>query len=157
MALLWWPRSGHNLAVSQYFEIHPTHPQARLLRRAAEVVRDGAVIVYPTDTGYAFGCALSSKKGINALRKLKGIDEKHWKPLTMLVDGIPAFGRYGAMDNYWPNPPFKLWLMSWSFAADSKRPGFEPLQEVAADFQLEYHPPDEEIQFYIAYGSKAPD
>ncbi len=71
----------------------------RKLAPAVDALRKGQVIVYPTDTGYAFGCALSSKKGINALRKLKGIDEKHWKPLTMVVDGIPAFGRYGAMDN----------------------------------------------------------
>ena len=71
----------------------------RKLVPAVDALRKGKVIVYPTDTGYAFGCALSSPKGIAALRKLKGIDEKHWKPLTMLVDGFPAFGRYGAMDN----------------------------------------------------------
>jgi tRNA threonylcarbamoyl adenosine modification protein (Sua5/YciO/YrdC/YwlC family) len=71
----------------------------RKLQPAIEALRKGKVVVYPTDTGYAFGCALSSPKGIAALRKLKGIDEKHWKPLTMLVDGLPAFGRYGSMDN----------------------------------------------------------
>ena len=48
----------------------------RKLAPAIESLRKGEVIVYPTDTGYAFGCALSSKRGINALRRLKGIDEK---------------------------------------------------------------------------------
>jgi len=65
-------------------------------------------------------------------------------------------GRYSIMDNYWPNPSLRLWLASWTFAADAKRPGFEPLQHAAQDFVLEYHPPDAEIQFYIAHGSKPP-
>ncbi len=63
-------------------------------------------------------------------------------------------GRYGTMDNYWPNPSLRLWFLSWTFAADAKRPGFEPLQQAAADFQLEYHPPDADVQFYVAYGTK---
>ena len=63
-------------------------------------------------------------------------------------------GRYGIMDNYWPNPPLRLWLLSWTFAADARRPGFEPLEAAAEDFTLEYHPPDADVQFYIAHGSK---
>lgn len=63
-------------------------------------------------------------------------------------------GRYGAMDNYWPNPSLRLWFLSWTFAANAKRPGFEPLQSVAHDFVLEYHPPDEAVQFYVAHGTK---
>ena len=63
-------------------------------------------------------------------------------------------GRYSIMDNYWPHPTFRLWLASWTFAADAKRPGFAPLQDAADDFMLEYHPPDAEVQFYIAHGSK---
>ena len=63
-------------------------------------------------------------------------------------------GRYGVVDNYWPNPPLRLWFLSWTFAADPKRPGFEPLQSAAEDFVLEYHPPDSDVQFYIAHGSK---
>ncbi len=65
-------------------------------------------------------------------------------------------GRYGIMDNYWPNPPLRLWLMSWTFAANSKRPGFQPLQNAADDFVLEYHPPDADVQFYVAFGTKPP-
>lgn len=63
-------------------------------------------------------------------------------------------GRYGAMDNYWPNPSLRLWFLSWTFAADARRPGFEPLQQAAEDFVLEYHPPDADVQFYIAHGTK---
>ena len=63
-------------------------------------------------------------------------------------------GRYGIMDNYWPNPSLRLWFLSWTFAADAKRPGFEPLSRSADEFNLEYHPPDADVQFYIAYGTK---
>ncbi len=63
-------------------------------------------------------------------------------------------GRYGIMDNYWPNPSLRMWLASWTYAADAKRPGFEPLKEAVDDFVLEYHPPDSDIQFYIAHGTK---
>lgn len=63
-------------------------------------------------------------------------------------------GRYGIMDNYWPNPSFRLWFLSWTYAANAKRPGFEPLQNAVADFVMEYHPPGEDVQFYIAHGTK---
>ncbi len=63
-------------------------------------------------------------------------------------------GRYGVMDNYWPSPGLRLWFLSWTFAADAKRPGFEPLKQAAPDFKLEYHPPDADVQFYVAWGTK---
>lgn len=71
----------------------------RKLAPAVEALERGEVIVYPTDTGYAFGCSMSSQRGITTLRKLKGIHEKHWKPLTALVNGLSEIGRYGVLDN----------------------------------------------------------
>jgi len=79
--------------------IDPERPDPRKLAPAVEALRRGEVILYPTDTGYAFGCALSSRRGITKLRKLKGIDAKHKKPLTMLVDSLGEIGRYGVMAN----------------------------------------------------------
>lgn len=79
--------------------IDPERPDPRKLMPAVEALRRGEVIIYPTDTGYAFGCALSSAKGIAALRELKGIDAKHKKPLTMLVESLNDIGRYGVMGN----------------------------------------------------------
>ena len=69
-------------------------------------------------------------------------------------DLLKAGGRYGVMDNYWPNPSLRLWFLSWTFAADAKRPGFEPLQDATDDFVLEFHPPEADVQFYIAHGTK---
>jgi len=74
-------------------------PAPRSLGPAIDVLRRDGVIIYPTDTGYAFGCALSSLKGIARLRKLKGYDVKHAKPLSMLVNDIAELGRYGHMGN----------------------------------------------------------
>lgn len=74
-------------------------PAPRLLKPAIDALRDDGVIIYPTDTGYAFGCALSSSKGITVLRRLKGIHEKHPKPLTMLVRDLAEMARYGHVGN----------------------------------------------------------
>lgn len=88
----------------QRLRIDPERPDPRKLSPAVEALQRGAVIIYPTDTGYAFGCALSSNKGISTLRKLKGIHAKHAKPLTMLVETLNDMGRYGVM----PNTAFRV-------------------------------------------------
>ncbi len=74
-------------------------PAPRKLQAAIDALKAGKPIVYPTDTGYCFGCALSSAKGIATIRKLKGFDERHPKPLTMLVAAFGDIGRYGHVDN----------------------------------------------------------
>src|SRR5689334_15869768 len=74
-------------------------PAPRNLRQAIDALRDDQVIIYPTDTGYAFGCALSSARGIASLRRLKGMSEKHPKPLTMLVRDLAELARYGHVGN----------------------------------------------------------
>ncbi len=79
--------------------IEAERPSPRTLRPAIDALKDDEVIVYPTDTGYAFGCALSSARGINNLRRLKGMSEKHPKPLTMLVRDLAELARYGHVGN----------------------------------------------------------
>lgn len=79
--------------------IDAERPAPRTLRPAIDALRDDGVIIYPTDTGYAFGCALSSARGIATLRRLKGIGEKHAKPLTMLVRDLAELSRYGHVGN----------------------------------------------------------
>jgi tRNA threonylcarbamoyl adenosine modification protein (Sua5/YciO/YrdC/YwlC family) len=79
--------------------VHPDRPAPRQLLPAIESLRRDGVIIYPTDTGYAFGCALSSPKGVARIRKLKGYPEKHPKPLTMIVGDVADLGRYGQLGN----------------------------------------------------------
>lgn len=77
--------------------VDPERPNPRKLQPAVDGLKKGQVIVYPTDTGYAFGCAMSSVKGIASIRKLKGLDERSHKPLTMIVAGFAEVGRFGVM------------------------------------------------------------
>jgi tRNA threonylcarbamoyl adenosine modification protein (Sua5/YciO/YrdC/YwlC family) len=79
--------------------LHMDRPAPRKLQPAVDALRRDEVIIYPTDTGYAFGCALSSAKGITKLRKLKGFDERSRKPLAMMVNELADLGKYGVMDN----------------------------------------------------------
>lgn len=78
--------------------IDPERPAPRKLEAAIDALRRDRVILYPTDTGYAFGCAFSSRKGASALRRLKGFDERSRKPLSMIVRELSDFGLYGVME-----------------------------------------------------------
>lgn len=77
--------------------IDPERPAPRKLEQATLALRRDQVILYPTDTGYAFGCALSSRKAIAQIRVLKGHDERSRKPLAMIVNELSDFGRYAIM------------------------------------------------------------
>ncbi len=79
--------------------IDALRPAPRSLRPAIDALLDHEVVIYPTDTGYAFGCMLSSARGIERLRRLKGIPEKHPKPLTMLVKDLAEVAKYGHLGN----------------------------------------------------------
>jgi tRNA threonylcarbamoyl adenosine modification protein (Sua5/YciO/YrdC/YwlC family) len=83
--------------MAQHFAIHPTHPQARLVRRAAEIVRRGGVVAYPTDSCYALGCLASEAKAIERLRRIRGIDERHH--LTLMCRDLSEIARYASVDD----------------------------------------------------------
>lgn len=72
--------------MTQYFNMHSDNPQPRLIAQAAERILAGDLIVYPTDSSYAFGCALTSKVPLAQMRKLRGITDKH--PLTLVCHSI---------------------------------------------------------------------
>ena len=63
--------------MAQFFEIHPKNPQLRLIHRAIEIIRQGGVIVYPTETSYALACALSEKQALDKIRRIRQLDDKH--------------------------------------------------------------------------------
>lgn len=83
--------------MAQYFAIHPTHPQKRLVRQAAETVRGGGLIAYPTDSCYALGCDPANAKGAERLRRVRGIDERH--PLTLMCRDISEIARHAVVDD----------------------------------------------------------
>lgn len=83
--------------MAQLFAIHPTHPQARLVHRAAEIVRRGGLIAYPTDSCYALGCDRRDAKATERLRRIRGIDERHH--LTLMCRDVSEIARYAMVDD----------------------------------------------------------
>jgi tRNA threonylcarbamoyl adenosine modification protein (Sua5/YciO/YrdC/YwlC family) len=87
---------------SKVFAIHPDNPQARLLRQAAQIIEDGGVIVYPTDSGYAFGCQLGNKKALDRIRMIRQLDKHH--NMTLVCQDLSQLGTYAKVTN----PIFRL-------------------------------------------------
>jgi tRNA threonylcarbamoyl adenosine modification protein (Sua5/YciO/YrdC/YwlC family) len=83
--------------MAQYFSIHPTHPQRRLIRKAGEIVRYGGLIAYPTDSCYALGCHRTNTEGLERLRAIRGIDERHH--LTLMCRDLSEISNYALVDD----------------------------------------------------------
>ena len=83
--------------MSQYFEVHPTHPQPRLLKQAAQILHDGGIAAVPTDSSYALVCHLDDKAAAERLRRIRGVDEKHH--LTLLCRDLSELARFARVDN----------------------------------------------------------
>ena len=83
--------------MAQYFSIHPTHPQPRLVQRAAQIVRGGGLIAYPTDSCYALGCQIGDAKALVRMRRVRGVDEKH--QLTLICRDLSEIAAYAIVDN----------------------------------------------------------
>jgi tRNA threonylcarbamoyl adenosine modification protein (Sua5/YciO/YrdC/YwlC family) len=63
--------------MAQYFEIHPENPQIRLINQAVDILQQGGVIVYPTDSAYAIACHLDDKQALDKIKRIRRLDEKH--------------------------------------------------------------------------------
>ena len=83
--------------MTQYFEVHPQNPQARLIRQAAQIIQGGGIVAAPTDSAYALVCRLDDKAAVEKLRRIRGVDEKHH--LTLLVRDLSEIATYARVDN----------------------------------------------------------
>ena len=83
--------------MAQFFVVHPTHPQARLVRRAADIVRAGGLIAYPTDSCYALGCHLDDAQALERLRRVRGFGSKHH--LTLMCRDLSEIAEYAMVDD----------------------------------------------------------
>ena len=83
--------------MTQRLVIHPTHPQARLIAQAGKVVRDGGVIVYPTDSCYALGCHIGDRDAAERMRRIRKVDDKHH--FTLVCRDLSDIGTYAKLDN----------------------------------------------------------
>lgn len=83
--------------MAQYFEVHPEHPQARLLKQAADILHKGGIVALPTDSSYALVCHLDDKSAVDQLRRIRGVDERHH--LTLLCRDLSELASYARVDN----------------------------------------------------------
>lgn len=83
--------------MAQYFSIHPHNPQQRLIHQAAEIIRDGGVIAYPTDSSYALGCRLGDKAAQERIRAIRGVDEHHH--FTLVCRNLAEIAVYARVGN----------------------------------------------------------
>lgn len=88
--------------MAQFFRIHPDNPQMRLVGRAAEILREGGVAVYPTDSCYAIGCQIGDKEALERIRRIRGLSEGH--NLTLMCKDLSEIGAYARVGN----PAFRL-------------------------------------------------
>ena len=83
--------------MSQFFTIHPGNPNPRLIRQAAEVLRNGGIVVYPTDSCYALGCHLDDKDAVARIRQIRQLDDQHH--MTLMCRDLSEISRYAKVDN----------------------------------------------------------
>jgi tRNA threonylcarbamoyl adenosine modification protein (Sua5/YciO/YrdC/YwlC family) len=83
--------------MAQFFVVHPETPQTRLIREAVKIVRDGGVIVYPTDSCYALGCHLGDKAAMERILAIRQIDVRHH--LTLVCNNLSELSNYARVDN----------------------------------------------------------
>ena len=84
--------------MSQVFRIHPVNPQQRLLAQAADMIRGGQVIVYPTDSSYALGCHLGDKAALERIRRIRRTERDH--DFTLVCRDLSEIASYAKVDNW---------------------------------------------------------
>ncbi len=83
--------------MSQFFYVHPDNPQGRLMKQAATMIHQGAVVVYPTDSGYAIGCHIGDKKALERICQIRDIDKNH--NFTLVCSDLSQLSEYARVEN----------------------------------------------------------
>ena len=83
--------------MSQFFEIHPTHPQQRLIKEAVKILCSTGVIVYPTDATYAIGCRLTDAAALDRIRTIRRLQSDHL--MTLVCKDLSDLSTYALVDN----------------------------------------------------------
>ena len=83
--------------MAQIFQIHPENPQQRLIVQAADIIRKGGLVVYPTDSAYALGCQMGDKDALERIRSLRKLDKNH--NFTLMCRDLSELATYARVDN----------------------------------------------------------
>jgi tRNA threonylcarbamoyl adenosine modification protein (Sua5/YciO/YrdC/YwlC family) len=84
-------------AMATYFDVHPVDPQPRSIAQVVQIMRDGGVIAYPTDSGFALGCQMGNQDGLARMRQIRQLDDKHH--FTLLCKDFAQLGQLVHIDN----------------------------------------------------------
>ncbi|MBT3529351.1 MAG: threonylcarbamoyl-AMP synthase [Gammaproteobacteria bacterium] len=83
--------------MSEFLQVHPVNPEPRVIRRAVEVLMQGGVIVYPTDSTYALGCHIGDKSALDRIRKIRQLGDKH--NFTLVCSDLSSLASYAKVHN----------------------------------------------------------
>ena len=83
--------------MAQFFQIHPDNPQLRLIRSAVEIIRQGGLVIYPTDSSYAVGCHIGDKTAMERIRRIRKLDDKH--NFTLVCRDLSEIATYAKVGN----------------------------------------------------------
>jgi tRNA threonylcarbamoyl adenosine modification protein (Sua5/YciO/YrdC/YwlC family) len=88
----------YNPRVAKLIQIHPSDPQPRLVASVVQIIRDGGLIAYPTDSSYAFGCHIGDKRAIDRIHRIRRTDKKH--NFTLVCSDLSEISTYARVDNW---------------------------------------------------------
>ena len=83
--------------MAQYFQVHPDNPQLRLIKQACQILLNGGVGVYPTDSSYAIGCCIGDKAAMDRIRRIRKVDDTH--NFTLVARDLSEVSTYAKIDN----------------------------------------------------------
>ena len=83
--------------MARYWDVHPQNPQQRVVTKVVDLVRSGGLIVYPTDSCFAFGCRLDNPDGLQRIRQIRGLDDRHH--FTLVCHDFAQLGQFVHIDN----------------------------------------------------------
>ena len=83
--------------MAQFFSVHPEQPQPRLIHQAADILRAGGVVAFPTDAAYSLGCHLGDAEAVARIRAIREVDERHH--FTLMCRDLSEIANYARVDN----------------------------------------------------------
>ncbi|WP_031511922.1 L-threonylcarbamoyladenylate synthase [Streptomyces sp. NRRL F-5123] len=83
--------------MARYFDVHPQNPQPRIISGVVDSIRAGALVAYPTDSCYALGCRLGNREGVDRIRTIRGLDDRHH--FTLVCRDFAQLGQFVQIDN----------------------------------------------------------
>ncbi|MES9979832.1 MAG: L-threonylcarbamoyladenylate synthase [Candidatus Thiodiazotropha sp. 6PLUC6] len=83
--------------MAQFFQIHPDNPQSRLIKQSVAIIRDGGLVIYPTDSSYALGCHIGDKSAMERIRRIRKVDDSH--NFTLVCRDLTEISNYAKIDN----------------------------------------------------------